>query len=243
MNTLTCSTLLATVVLTAVLPSKAQTLIVNGGFESPGLADPTNFLLPWTSSLPNGSTVVTGWVSVDNVSSDVASADNIYCRAPYYGNPASEGQCFIYIDNNNYSSPSLNGIYQDFTTITGQTYQVAFDAATELGGSAGKLAVSAGGVTVHFTLPNSGLPPRSEPPYTPFSGWFTYSLTFTASAATTRLQFYDEGFQIGGDPLNGNASPLLDNVLVTAIPEPSTFALLAGIAAIGFVGWSRRRAA
>ncbi|MFA5262425.1 MAG: DUF642 domain-containing protein [Opitutaceae bacterium] len=242
MNTLAQPLILTVIVLTAALSSKAQTLLTNGGFESPGLASPTNFFPgPWTSVLPNGSTAVTGWVSVDNVPSGTAGADNVYCRAPYYGSAASEGEHFIYIDNNNYASPSLNGIYQDFSSLPGQNYQVTFDASTELGGSAGALAASAGGVTVHFTLPNSGLPPVSGPPWTPFPGWFNYSFTFTANASTTRLQFYDEGFQIGGDPLLGNASPLLDNVVVTAVPEPSSYAVLAGLCGLCFAAYRRRK--
>lgn len=229
-----CLILVTSFVFSASLPAKAQSVIVNGGFEDPVVTSPGT-----TTLLANGSTLVTGWVSVDTVSS--STADNFLYRAPYYGNSASQGQNFIYIDNNNYSSPTLNGIYQDFSSITGQSYEVKFDATTELGGSAGKLAVSAGGVTFRFTLANAGLPPVSSPPYTPFTAWVTYSLTFTAVSTTTRLQFFDEGFQIGGNPLNGNASPLLDNVSVTAIPEPSTYAAILGLSVVGFAAFRRHK--
>lgn len=229
MKSFSRSILLAAFAFAASLPAKCQSIIVNGGFEDPVLGSPGA-----TTLLANGSTFVTGWISVDNVASGTATADNFLYRAPYYGNAASQGQNFIYIDNNNHASASLNGIYQDFSSITGQTYEVKFDATTELGGSAGKLAVSAAGVTFRFTLANAGLPPVSSPPYTPFTAWVTYSLTFTAVSTTTRLQFFDEGFQIGGDPLNGNASPLLDSVSVTAIPEPSTYVAIFGLTALGF---------
>lgn len=224
---------IAAVTLLTGLPAKSQSVIINGGFESPAGSSPST-----TTALPNGSTIVPGWVSVDTVSS--STADNFLYHAPYYGNAASQGQNFIYIDNNNYASPTLNGIYQDFSAVTGQTYRVTFDATTELGGSAGKLGVSVGAETFHFTLANAGLPPVSSPPYTPFTPWASYSLTFTAVAANTRLLFFDEGFQIGGDPLLGNASPLLDNVSVTAIPEPSAFAALLGILAFGLVFYRKR---
>lgn len=186
-------------------------LIINGGFESPGLANPSDYLF-----LPHNSTIVPGWVSVDNVQSGGLLVDNALLRAPYYGFPASEGQHFIYIDNHNGPFASLNGIYQDFATVTGQQYVVTFDASTELAfGVPALLGVSAGDTVMHYTLPN--VPGYFTQPQL-FTGWSSYAFTFLATASTTRLQFFDEGLQVGGDIFNGNASPLLDNVNVEPIP-------------------------
>ena len=212
-------------------------LIVNGGFELPGLPNPSDYLY-----LPNGSTIVTGWTSVDNIPSGTLYVDNLLMRAPYYGFPASQGSHFIYIDNNNGPSPSLNGIYQDFSTLVGQEYRVTFDASTEIAyGTPGLLGVSAGDTLMHYTLPN--VPGYPTEPYV-FAGWSSYSFTFAATSSSTRLQFFDEGFQIGGDPTNGNASPLLDNVTVIQlpVPEPASIAVW-GIGALGmmFAGCKRRR--
>lgn len=190
-------------------------LLVNGDFEMPGLANPSDAIF-----LPDGSTLVTGWVSVDNIPSGSLFVDNLLVNAPYYGFPASSGSHFIYIDNNNGPTPSLNGIYQDFSSITGQQYRVTFDATTELAyGTSGLLGVSAGDTYVNYTLPN--VPGYPTQPYI-FTGWSTYTFTFTATSNTTRLQFFDRGFQVGGNPTIGNASPLIDNVSVRAVPEPST---------------------
>jgi hypothetical protein len=54
--------------------TSAQNLLVNGGFEAPGLPNPGDVLF-----LPNGSTAVPGWVSVDNVASGV-DANNVCHR-------------------------------------------------------------------------------------------------------------------------------------------------------------------
>ena len=209
-NTLIIATAVA-ITLSHHTPVEAQNLLINGSFEQPPLSQP----LGWPA-LPDGSTTILGWVSVDNVAA-IGRADNIYVEAPYYGHPASDGNHFIYIDNNSYASASLNGIYQDFSTVSGRTYQVTFDAATEISyGSNGLLRVSAGDTVVNYTLPNANafpLPP--SPPYT-FSGWSSYSFRFIATSSTTRLQFYDEGYQVGGEPTTGNASPLIDNVRVYA---------------------------
>ena len=194
---------------TFAIGGHAQNLIVNGGFEEPGLLVPGSGLY-----LPDGSTAVSNWVSVDNVRNP-SQANNFYSRAPYYGNPASEGQHFIYLDNHSVSSPTLNGIYQDFATIPGEGYEVLFDASTEIsGGNPAALRASAGSTVVHYTLPNvNSLPLPPSPPYT-FTGWSTYTFKFIANAATTRLQFFDEGLQTGGETPQGAASPLLDNVRV-----------------------------
>lgn len=232
----TAGTLLLAAVLSCAFNANAQNLLVNGGFESPVLPSPDS-----QAQLVNGSTLVPGWVSVDNVPSGTLFVDNFLQRAPYFGLfPASEGQQFIYIDNNNGPSPSMNGIYQDFATTIGLEYRVTFDATTELSyGIPGLLGVSAAGINLHYTLPNVvGYPVQ---PYQ-FTGWSTYEFAFQANSATTRLQFYDEGFQVGGDPTNGNASPLLDNVSVTLVPEPVAVASVAGVACV-LCAFARRRRA
>lgn len=177
-------------VLTIQNPPADQTgnLLVNGGFELPGSAG----LL-----LSDNATAVPGWVSVNNGAVN-GQADNRYVRAPYYGQAASEGSHFIYIDNHSHASATLNGIYQDFATLPGNTYEVTFDAATEISyGFPAFLAVSVGDTVTNYTLPSADafpLPPSL--PYA-FSGWSTYSFTFTATGSVTRLQFFDEGVGFG----------------------------------------------
>lgn len=205
-------------------------LIVNGSFEQPGNGQPSIYV-------EHGSTFVTGWTSVDNVPEGAAFANNGYFKGPYLGvHPAADGDYFIWIDNNNHPGPTGNGVYQDFTTATGETYLVEFQAATEVAyGEPGLLRVTAGDTTADFTLPNLG----GYPDNPIFAGWDTYSFTFTATGTTTRLQFFDQGLQVGGDPTNGNASPFIDDVSVTVVPEPSSVLMVAGV--LGLVVMRRRR--
>ncbi|MCH7229012.1 DUF642 domain-containing protein [Haloferula sp. A504] len=204
-------------------------LIVNGSFEqAPGVVH--------GQILESGSTLVTGWAVVDNVPSTSANANTVYMSEGYFTNPAGDGAAFLYIDNNNHPGPTGNGVYQDFTTATGQTYLVEFQAATEHAyGDPALLRVTAGDTTADFILPNLG----GYPDNPVFAGWDTYSFTFTATSTTTRLQFFDQGLQVGGDPTNGNASPFIDDVSVTVVPESSSALMVAGV--LGLVVMRRRR--
>ena len=91
-----------------------------------------------------------------------------------------------------------------------------------------------------------------------FSGWMTESVTFTYEGLGPNpnlLTFVDNG--MGGSDSNflncainnpgASGSPpfsLLDGVSLTAVPEPSTWAMmLAGFAGLGYAGLRRRRRA
>jgi len=69
-------------------------------------------------------------------------------------------------------------------------------------------------------------------------GWIQQQLIVTATGANTILSFVSTS--------SGYAGMIIDNVSVTALPEPSTFAmLLAGIGLLGFAarGWTRKETA
>jgi hypothetical protein len=55
------------------------------------------------------------------------------------------------------------------------------------------------------------------------------------------LEFYASTFDIGNPIISGQMH--FDNLSVSAVPEPSTYAALAGAAVLGFAFWRRRRAA
>ena len=114
---------------------------------------------------------------------------------------------------------NVNNVFStSFSVVTGETYTVSFlsKAGTTL--SAGALSVTANGQSANFT------------PTT--SGFATYSYNFTANTSGS----VGLSFQMG----SGHVS--LDNVSVSAIPEPSTYAAVFGATALGVAAWRRRRA-
>jgi hypothetical protein len=73
-----------------------------------------------------------------------------------------------------------------------------------------------------------------------FSGWMYSTLTFTATSGSETLSFLAIG--TGGAPLPPFA--LLDGVSLTAVPEPSTWAMmLLGFAGLGYAAMRRQRGA
>ncbi|MCC5840925.1 MAG: PEP-CTERM sorting domain-containing protein [Opitutales bacterium] len=65
------------------------------------------------------------------------------------------------------------------------------------------------------------------------------ALTFNPFVITTSLDFELDQVWIGIN--NRGTSFDIDNLVVTAIPEPSTYAALIGLLALGFVAYRRRR--
>lgn len=140
--------------------------------------------------------------------------------------------------------PLGNGNYVDLDGSTGQpgtittnmffaagTYRVTFDLAGSQGGANNvdttpkttEIAFSIGGVTQSLTLSSTDT-------------LQTHSYTFTTTAPG-QLSFSDLA---GG---NNNVGNLLDNVSVTAVPEPATWAMMIlGFLGMGFIGYRRRSA-
>jgi hypothetical protein len=138
--------------------------------------------------------------------------------------------------------PPGNGNYVDLDGSTGApgtittkmifaagTYVVTFDLAGSQGGANNvdpiakttEVAFSIGGVTKSLTL-------------NPTDPLQTYSYTFTTTAPG-QLSFSDLA---GG---NNNVGNLLDNVSVTAVPEPATWAMMIlGFFGVGFLAYRQR---
>ncbi|MCB5187123.1 DUF642 domain-containing protein [Methylobacillus caricis] len=136
-------------------------------------------------------------------------------------NTTYEGQQYLEIN-----STQLTSVWQDLSTTAGELYNLSFaysgrlDTPNQLNSALevywGTSQVVATSVTNH-------------------SGWVVYNFTnLLAESNLTTLKFTSTDPQ--GAPSYGS---YLDAVVVTAVPEPSTYGMLAlGIAIVGFI--SRR---
>ncbi len=139
------------------------------------------------------------------------------------------GMCLISAPGSQYNDTY---IFQKLTTVPGMTYQLDFWAGTRrlfFGGGAAE--VYWGGVLVGST---------------PFAGTTPFALStfvLTAASTSTVLEFVNHTIGCDGPTCDDVGAILhLDDISVTAAPEPATLALtLGGLAVLG-AGVRRRRA-
>ncbi len=133
-----------------------------------------------------------------------------------------------YVDLN--GSSGAPGAMTTKMSFAAGTYSVSFDLAGSQGGSGNvdpvfphttKILFSIGGVTQQLTL-------NPTSPFTPYTFLFT-------TTGEGQLTFRDLA---GG---NNNVGNILDNVTVTAVPEPSTWAMMIlGFLGVGFMAYRRK---
>lgn len=169
------------------------------------------------TTLLGGNTSITGWTvtggSIDYIGS-------------YW--QASNGSRSIDMNGN-----ALGGISQTLTGLTaGGKYLVSFDIAgnTDSGPTIKTLTASAGATTYTASFDTSGHSHASM-------GWTPHSFMFTATGSTALLAFTST------TTATCCWGPALDNVAVSAVPEPATWAMmLIGFAGLAGVARSRRAA-
>jgi choice-of-anchor C domain-containing protein len=202
---------------TLAFTSGAWAGLVNGSFESSTGPNPGQFV-----TLDGGDTSITGWTvggglnSIDYIGSYWTSSDGVRS-----------------IDLNGLAPGSIS---QTFDVISGQTYRVMFDmAGNPAGGPTVKTlqADATVSVTASFDTSNTDLTNM---------GWITHSFTFTANSTSETLTFLS---LTTGNSGNGTYpfafGPALDNVSVTAVPEPSTWAMMIlGFLGVGFMAYRRK---
>ena len=133
------------------------------------------------------------------------------------------------IPNNN--ALMVKDVYQDLQTVVGQQYSLRFYMAADLYfGPSVTVNVNIGGTTLETII---------SPPY-PYDNqvnrieqahWQEVTRLFTATGATTRLEFAD---------LN-TYDFLIASVSVVPVPEPTMLSLLVGGYGTFAIAWRRRR--
>jgi hypothetical protein len=240
--------------------AQAANLVQNGGFEQNTLPSPLN---PANAS---GAEIDSNWNYNGDLTDWSSTGGNTY-NVLFFGNVAAaksinpdtrftasepqyldanfnalspNGGAFMGLDGD----PAANGsLDQTITGLTvGKTYDLSFYwAGIELFNRTGyqsiQLTGSLGG-DAFFTPAYLNSAPAGQPGS--FSGWSLANFTFTANATSEVLSFLAVGTP------GGNLPPfaLLDGVSLTAVPEPSTWAMmLLGFGGLGYAAFRRRRTA
>ena len=218
----------ATLVTVSAHGAKAD-LIVNGSFESPGI--PNYFYTNYgTQTNPTnwGGTSFTGWdVPVNNVDI-VARSPN----GPWTGAAADGSQ---YLDLVGYGG--TGGIAQTFATTPGQAYRLSFAYSNNPGGSANPARMlvditdgSSNTILFSSNFVHGGAQAGNL-------DWTHFSTVFIADGTSNTIRFTE----IDGASGCCNGGVLLDAVGISAVPEPSTWAMMIlGLMGVGFMAYRRK---
>lgn len=197
------------------LPSARGELIVNGSFETPTVP-PADYII-----YGSGSTAITGWTVVGD-STAVFEGSFVYSGVTHNAQNGNQ-----WLDLTSASNSPLNGVTQDVSTSIGTNYELSFYVGSATDGAilfpaTVDLSID-GGPRMSYTNPNE---PNDH------LDWMQFSVPFTAVNSMTAITFFNGSVAT-------NELSALDNVSLTAVPEPSSFVLVA--IAAGGTWWKRRR--
>jgi hypothetical protein len=211
--------LLVSLICLASVNVRAVNLVLNGSFESGSFSQ--NSIYPGRMSLANGSTVINNWVAG-------RGTENLWwMQAPNYN--AQSGNFAVDLDSN--GTAPFSFIEQTFSTIVGQQYQFAGYFASEGNGGPASTSVLINGNLIGTATTGSG----AGDPGPGFNNliWTPASFAFTASSTSSTLRLQDATV-VAFDGVYYN--PIIDNISVMPVPEPSSgllFAVLLGLFVLG----------
>lgn len=167
-----------------------------------------------------GGGSLAGWTVTNSVFAGTG-ADYSSCCGTTGSEPAYSSNHFASFGSDNVTS--INTLEQSFSTVAGKAYTVMFDYGA-LGGGAQSLNYLIDGNSVGAVIANA-----NNNMDTTFSN---LSFGFTGNGSVMTL-----GFSVNSS--SDGIDPIIDNVKVTAIPEPESWALM--IAGFGLTGAAMRR--
>ena len=194
----------------------AQGAVTNGGFEGNGAAG--SFLAGWSTDSSSSKVAGAGRIS------NYGQCCGIWNSPPTYPYGASAA---FFGDGNRPGA----AIWQDVSTTTGNRYILSF-----LYGAIADSNVQTMHVTVLDASSSNLLAETDVQAYGTrklASMMSPYAIDFTATSASTRIRFSDTS------AYTYNTDGVLDNVSITAVPEPETYAMM--LAGLGLFGLTARR--
>jgi hypothetical protein len=201
---------LAAGLITSAGASAATNLVTNGGFESAanGIASGST-----TTYYNIGPAPADHSVPADfgwNVTTNNVDIISYQAYGPAPANGGSYG-----LDLVGYGS--TGAISQTINTVTGLKYNVSFDYSSNPGIIDPTAIVTFNGATVGSV--------------TGGTGWQAFNGVFTGTGSPDTFAFSET---FGGN----NGGVFLDNISISAVPEPSTWAML--LLGFGAIGWTMR---
>ncbi len=205
--------LMSAAVLALVAQTHGQNYVLNGSFESPVISSNTFDFLP----------TIPGW-STPNAGAHLELWNH------YASIPSTEGDQHLEINSDLLDQTVL----QSVSVLSGVLTRFSFDY-TGRQFTDNTFTVTVTGDVSNISYVNTTLNPATH--YLSHR-WDTFSATFTPGLTDSMLTIAFRGHPIA--PIAGAAH--IDNVSLTAVPEPSEFAAaVAGLGLVAFSEWRRTR--